>query len=583
MHFRWSLTLAAIGTYLVGVGSADETDISQQAHLRRPLALALDSDETTLLIANRASGSISIVNTRNCQVTGEFRIGKELSGMARFGDSMFLANDRQQHRLFCFDIAKEKPRIQWQLDVPQYPTSIEVSPDSKTIAVAGSWSRQIGLIAVKDLDQRPDEPKIVELDFVPGSLCWANDAHLLVGDAFSDHLALLNAKENEVTEVHWIDGHRIGGIELAADRKTVLIAEQVLNRLAQSTRNDVHWGLMIANQLCQMPLETLLANSEKVHRNALCQPIGGPENGKADPGSISVCQNGLVVVALGGANQIAFGRPEELSLAFVDVGLRPVALACSVDGLRCFVANMLDDSISVVDLEAMKCEATIPLGPTPELSAAEQGERLFFDARLSHDGWMSCHSCHVDGHTNEMLNDNFSDQSFGNPKRVLSLMGIVDESPLGWNGNSESLEVQIRNSIQVTMQADDPPTDAQIGALAEFVRSIPAPPPIDRARGKIDIARVDRGRELFSELDCSLCHRPPKFTSPDVYDVGIHDEKGNSKFNPPSLIGLGQRDRFFHDLRAVTLEEVFLSHRHQLTRELSETELSELVAFLRSL
>jgi len=40
---------------------------------------------------------------------------------------------------------------------------------------------------------------------------------------------------------------------------------------------------------------------------------------------------------------------------------------------------------------------------------------------------------------------------------------------------------------------------------------------------------------------------------------------------------------YFHDNRAASLEEVFTRHRHQLTREFTPQELSDLVAFLRSL
>ena len=52
-------------------------------------------------------------------------------------------------------------------------------------------------------------------------------------------------------------------------------------------------------------------------------------------------------------------------------------------------------------------------------------------------------------------------------------------------------------------------------------------------------------------------HIPPSYTSNSKYDVGIHDEYGLKEFNPPSLRGISQRNRFFHDNRAQTLIEVF--------------------------
>ena len=65
--------------------------------------------------------------------------------------------------------------------------------------------------------------------------------------------------------------------------------------------------------------------------------------------------------------------------------------------------------------------------------------------------------------------------------------------------------------------------------------------------------------------------------------MGLADEKGLSKYNPPSLLGVGQGYSFFHDGRAKTLEEVFTIHGHQLSRELSNFELADLLRFLRSL
>ena len=121
----------------------------------------------------------------------------------------------------------------------------------------------------------------------------------------------------------------------------------------------------------------------------------------------------MVVVTLGGVGEIAFGKYEDFSLQRVRVGRRPVDAAIDDKSNVAYVANMFSESISVVDLETRHVRKTISLGPTRYLTLAEKGELLFHDGRLSHDSWMSCNSCHTNGHTNGMLNDNFSDGSFG--------------------------------------------------------------------------------------------------------------------------------------------------------------------------
>ena len=180
----------------------------------------------------------------------------------------------------------------------------------------------------------------------------------------------------------------------------------------------------------------------------------------------------MVVVTLGGVREVAIGREDDFSLQRVNVGRRPVAVVIHPNGKRAYVANMFDDSVSVVDLEDPGELARISLGSRAELSKQDRGELLFFDARLSHDSWMSCHSCHTDGHTNGLLVDNLGDESFGSPKRVLTLLGVRNTAPWAWNGKIEKLSVQTQKSIIATMQGKTPNPE-QVQALTEYLQQLP--------------------------------------------------------------------------------------------------------------
>jgi hypothetical protein len=80
------------------------------------------------------------------------------------------------------------------------------------------------------------------------------------------------------------------------------------------------------------------------------------------------------------------------------------------------------------------------------------------------------------------------------------------------------------------------------------------------------------------------CHIPPlTYSSNGVFDVGFADERGQRKFNPPSLRGVGQGYRFLHDNRAATLEEVFTKYRHKVPADMPANDLRDLLRFLRSL
>src|SRR5262249_35178761 len=66
--------------------------------------------------------------------------------------------------------------------------------------------------------------------------------------------------------------------------------------------------------------------------------------------------------------------------------------------LQVFVRRFSDELL-VTDADKTTKKTTIPLGPVGALTAADRGEALFHNAKLSATRWMSCHGCHPDGHT----------------------------------------------------------------------------------------------------------------------------------------------------------------------------------------
>ena len=186
--------------------------------------------------------------------------------------------------------------------------------------------------------------------------------------------------------------------------------------------------------------------------------------------------DGQISVLLSGTHELA-----NLDSTQTEIGQRLATESRPVDAVRTksgvtLVANQFSDSISGFqsDPKGKMQEFTIALGDRPELSLAQRGEMLFFDGRLSHDGWMSCHSCHTNGHSNGQLNDNFSDDSFGTPKRVLSLLGVRDTGPWAWNGRTETLQQQVRNSVVNTMRGTNIEEDS-VEAIVAFMKTLELP------------------------------------------------------------------------------------------------------------
>lgn len=580
----WSIVLGAAAALLPVHVSRPVKAAELATQFRRPVALQLSHDEARLFVANHRSGTLSIVDVASRAVVQEVALGEQISDIAWFGDGRWgLAADEAKHQLILLRVDGPTVEVVARLAVNPYPVDIVVASDQSRAFVASLWSRRLSVIDLSSTGKLRVE-RVLDLPLAPRKQLLVNDdARLIVADSFGGKLAVVDTQSVKLLGVRQFPAHNIRGLGLSKNGEMLIVSHQMLNELAHTVRNDVHWGLLMSNDLRWLRLDSVLGGEKQLYAGAHMHPLGEAGSATSDPGELVMTADGTVAVTLSGVGEIAVGKEEDFSLHRIDVGRRPTALTAASDGRTVFVANTFDDSISIVDLENLKQVAQISLGPAPEPTLVDRGEILFFDARLSHDNWMSCHSCHTDGHTNGFLNDNFSDRSFGAPKRVLSLLGKADTAPFAWNAATDSLEQQIRNSVSMTMQNEEPATDDQVAALAAFIKTLSPPPAIDRLRGTADEQAIDRGKKLFAALNCIDCHQPPTYTSPGVYDVGFVDTEGNKLFNPPSLRGVGQRTSYFHDNRADSLRDVFLKYRHQLPRELKLQEVDDLTAFLRSL
>ena len=91
---------------------------------------------------------------------------------------------------------------------------------------------------------------------------------------------------------------------------------------------------------------------------------------------------------------------------------------------------------------------------------------------------MSCHSCHTDGHTNNLLSDTLGDGSYGAPKRVPSLLGVAETGPWTWTASVARLEDQVQKSIATTMHGTKLP-ESQISDLTAYLATLAPPSPRD--------------------------------------------------------------------------------------------------------
>jgi YVTN family beta-propeller protein len=286
-------------------------------------------------------------------------------------------------------------------------------------------------------------------------------------------------------------------------------------------------------------------------------------------------------------------------VARIAVGANPRGLALSRDGRSLFVANRLDDTISVIDTHTNRIASTIALGDSRPISAMRHGERTFYTARYSFQGQIGCSSCHIDstfdGLTWQLEPDGFGRSIVDNKL----LEDIKDTEPYKWTGTNPSVPVECGPRTEKYFWRSEQYDDRTLADLALYVLSMPPRPnrwhsPDDeltpsQERGKAIFERaIDKFKKPIPESNrCSNCHSGPKGTNQKLFDVGTRKPSDNaSLLKTPMLTNIALTAPYLHDGSARSLEEIWTIYnpddKHGRTNDLTKDELNDLIEYLRS-
>lgn len=268
------------------------------------------------------------------------------------------------------------------------------------------------------------------------------------------------------------------------------------------------------------------------------------------------------------------------------------------------------------------------------------GRRLFHDTRLSGDGTLSCASCHsLDQGGAEHSRTSTGIRGQIGPINAPTVLNSGLSFAQFWDGRAATLEEQaagpVANPIEMganwdqviqTLSADaslraemaavyggeQPITQANVTqAIATYERSLLTPSRFDRFLDGDRSALTEeerRGYEAFTSLGCTSCHRgagigggmyqrmglvrrtyfEDRGTPITEADLGrfnvTHQESDRHVFKVPSLRNVALTAPYLHDGSQQTLEDVVrVMGRYQLGRELDDSQVRSIVAFLGSL
>jgi YVTN family beta-propeller protein len=297
-------------------------------------------------------------------------------------------------------------------------------------------------------------------------------------------------------------------------------------------------------------------------------------------------------------------------------GQNPRAVRVSPDGKTVYVYNALDFAVGLYDADLRKLGSVRVCDP-PKSAEWVRGKVLFSTAKspLTFQRWISCASCHPDGHSDGRVWQNPEGK-----RKTPPLMGLAHTHPLHWSADRDEVqdfEYTIRGKLmggmgllRGSMKRKDgfKPVELDealagrskdLDALAIYCNSFePTLSPHAPAPGKLS-EEAERGQKLFfsKETGCASCHSGPHYTDSTLekpykmHDVGTgkddRTEKMGPKYDTPTLLGVYRSAPYLHHGKARTLHDVLTTSnpgdQHGTTSHLKPNEIDDLVAFLKSL
>ncbi|MEM7315424.1 MAG: hypothetical protein AAF497_19965, partial [Planctomycetota bacterium] len=281
------------------------TPISQ---VRRPVALALSSNQqdNVLYVANRDSGTVSLVDLKRRQPIGEIEVGGQPADLIHLRSGHLLVVDHQNHQLISVENASTEPVLS-KTPVAEYPVRILVDDAQRFCYVTSLWAKTLTKFELhKDTNQPLRRVATSKLAFPPKELCLTRDGnHVVVAGAFEAHLSIRDAVTLESVAMHKLLGHNIAGMVVDSESGDLLLSHQELNPLAHSTQDDVHWGNLMSNLFVSYPMNALRDPTANPIDHRTTTQLGEAGAAAADPGQILIGNGNRVVVLLSGTHQVA--------------------------------------------------------------------------------------------------------------------------------------------------------------------------------------------------------------------------------------------------------------------------------------
>ena len=585
---------------LMGIGqtAAQEADSAIFGD-RSPVDLVVNATDAWAVTVNQTSQSVSLVSLQEGIVWDEIPVGKRPVAvtLGPLGKRVYVGCSYSGD-LYVLEVARKKLLLVAVIHTGWQPHDVAISPDNKHAYVALNAANQVGVI---DLQQQKMIDRI-DVGRWPRYLGLSPDgSRLAVGASGDGGVSVVDTATRKMISLQRFVAINVGHMQVSKDGLYAYFPWMFYHH-NPITKTNIQRGWVLASRLGRVRLDKP-GRREAFSLDVRGQAVGDPHGLALSP------KEDRIVLAASGSHELLiyrepglpfrdYGDTDHLDAALqrdqnrfyrIPVGGRPMGMRFGSENHLVYVANYLQNSIQVVDLDKRQVVRQIDLGKAAELTAARRGEAIFHDAQRSLDQWYSCHSCHYEGGINSERMDTFNDGTAFTFKTVLPLYKLQETAPWTWHGWQKSLPDAMRKSLTSTMLGREP-TNQDVTDLLAYLKMLEPPPnPYRQTDGSLTPA-AERGRKVFNsrQAGCASCHKGPYFTDGKIHDLGLGEEKDKYQgFNTPSLLGVYRKVRLLHHGRAKSLQQVFQEfHAPQDvvgSEMLTDQQLQDLIAYLKSL
>jgi YVTN family beta-propeller protein len=559
---------------------------------KRPKGIAISPDGNTLYVSDEASDAVTEIDSQTFAIRRTISVGWRPVGLVtdRAGTTLYVANTLGDDvSVIDLPTGSEKKR----LHAGRFPEYVTLSRDGSRVYIANLLAR-LG---------PPDQPPVSELTVidtakqqvaarldVPGVLQLRHIAELPASAGGYLLIPFMRPKNlNPLVQIQQ-GGYLTHGIVVIrppasnmGEARAYQISEVLLDDIDHyyadgfgvAATPDGHYALVTASGsnlvsiVDTSGLRTLLLNITPTRRLELANRLDS-------------------------ANKFVAGR--------LSTGRNPTDVVISPDGRFAYIANRMDDTISVLDMTRRQPAATIDLGGPRQLSRIRRGQQLFFDASHCYQGQMACATCHPHEGLSDGLAWSLETPQLGRDVvENRTLYSIEGTEPFKWNGKNPDLETQDGPRTAMYIFRSQGFSPSEVDDLVGYIVSLHlARNPHLAADGQLTSAQV-RGQSLFfrdktnsrapiSPLQqCPTCHSPlTHFTSKIQIDVGTATKFDTiTAFDVPQLEGAVMKPPYLHNGEALEMEEIWTrfnpDDRHGLTSDMNKAQLNDLIEYLKTL